>query len=86
MLKHEYLICMDIHKKLKEEVRGTVFAIIDTDTLVVHINGVRGINYKYEYKNISYEMIGRDLRDYDKIVNDILTKYKKFILNKFFGR
>lgn len=86
MLKHEYLVCMDLHRLIKDKVTGTVFAVIDNDTLVVHINGPRGINYKHEYKNISCEMIGRDLRDYDKVVNIILDSYKEFVMNKFFRR
>lgn len=86
MYKHEYLICMDLHKKIKEMVTGTVFIVIDNDTLVVHINGPRGINYKYEHANISYEMVGRDLANYDKIVNIILNKYEEFVMTKFFRR
>lgn len=86
MVKHEYLICMDLHKMIKEKVTGTVFAVIDDDTLIVHINGPRGINYKHEYKGISYEMIGRDLADYDKIAKIILNSYEEFVMRKFFRR
>lgn len=45
----------------------------------------RGIRYKYEYKGLSYEMIGREL-NYDKVVRIIVHNYKEFIIDKFFRR
>lgn len=38
MLKHEYLICMDVQKMLAENVTGSVFTTIINDNLMVNIN------------------------------------------------
>lgn len=38
MLKHEYLICMDIYNRLKDNINGSVFTTIVNDTLFVKIN------------------------------------------------
>ncbi len=38
MLKHEYLICMDICNRLREQVIGSVFTTISNDELIVNIN------------------------------------------------
>lgn len=38
MLKHEYLICMDLHNRLKEQITGSIFTTIINDTLIVNIN------------------------------------------------
>lgn len=85
MLKKEYLECIEIHKKIKEEVTGNVYITIKDDTLMVYINSFKGVKYRYEYKHISYEMIYGKLNS-DKIVRIIINDYRHFIMNKFFRR
>lgn len=85
MKKKEYLTCMELHKKLKEEIEGNIFITIENDTLIVHITGFRGIRFNYEIRHISYELIGYEL-NYEKIVRIITNEYKSFIINKFFRR
>lgn len=43
----------------------------------------KGIKFQYEYKGVSYEMIGRTL-NYEKVVRIILHDYKEFIIKRFF--
>ena len=86
MLKHEYLACLELHKRIKENILGDVFVSIDdNDTLIVYITGYRRIKYKYEHKYISYEMFGGEL-NYDKIVRIIMRDYNDFVTKKFFRR
>ena len=85
MLKHEYVTCMELHKRLKDKIIGHIFITIENDNLAVHINGGRGVRYDYVIRDISYEMFGYEL-NYDKIIKIILREYEEFILNRFFRR
>lgn len=86
MLRHEYLACLELHKRLKENILGDVFVSIDeNDSLIIHISAYRHMKYKYEYKHISFEMFGGEL-NYDKVVRIILHDYNEFIMRKFFRR
>ena len=85
MRKREYETCMELHKKLKEEIAGNIFITMENDTLIVHITGFRGVRFNYEIRHISYELIGREL-NYEKIVRIITNEYRSFIIDKFFRR
>lgn len=85
MLKHEYLACLELHRRIKEEIIGDVFTTINNDTLVIRILAERGIRYSYEYKNISFEMICGQL-NYDKIIGIFLREYKDYMMKRFFRR
>lgn len=88
MLKRkEYMICMEIHKKIKERITGNVFISIDNmDTLHVNIKSFRNIKFRYDYPGISYEMIDSYFINSDKIVNIILQNYKDSLMKIFFRR
>ena len=76
---------MEIYNKLKEYIEGSLFTTVINDTLVVHIYPLRGLKYKYEYKGLSYEIIGNEINT-DKIVRIIVNDYKDFIMKRFFRR
>lgn len=85
MLKYEYLACLQIYDQIKELITGTAFITIQNDILYINIDAGKGIKFKYEYKNISYELLGNEL-NCDKIVRIVMNEYKEFILNRFFRR
>lgn len=83
--KQDYVTCLELHKRLKEKVLGHVYITIDNEELTVVITGHRRLKYIHVMKDISYEMVYKDL-NYDKVVNIILNGYRDFILDKFIRR
>ena len=75
----------ELEESLKEKVLGHVYITIDNEELTVVITGHRRLKYIHVMKDISYEMVYKDL-NYDKVVNIILNGYRDFILDKFIRR
>ena len=46
MEKYDFITCMNLHKKLKERIKGGIFISIDNGQLSININGGRGIRYR----------------------------------------
>ena len=51
MEKYDFITCMNLHKKLKERIKGGIFISIDNGQLSININGGRG---NLLMKNILY--------------------------------
>lgn len=77
MEKHEFFKCMEIHKRLKEKVKAGIFIGINNGQMTISITGFRGVRFVKYINNIS------DWIDFDKIVDEIVYEYRKFILDKF---
>lgn len=77
MEKHEFFKCIELHKRLKEKVKGGVFIGMNNDTMTVSISGFRGIRYTKFYNNIPNWI------DYDKVADELYHDYRRFILEKF---
>ena len=80
MEKHEFFKCIELHKRLKEKVKGGVFIGMNNGTMTVSISGFRGVRYTKFYNNLP------DWIDYDKVSDEIAYDYRKFILDKFLNR
>lgn len=78
MKKYDFIICMNLHKKLKEKIKGSVFIGIDNGQMSININGARGIKYR-SYIN---ELPGRN--DIERYAEYIEKDYRNFINEKFF--
>lgn len=79
MEKYDFIKCMNIHKKLKELIRGEVNITMETKTrMSISINGTRGIKYRSYIDNVPEKI------DIDKYVDHIIGDYEDFILEKYF--
>lgn len=87
MSKIEYIACMNLHKKLKEKINGNIFiSIASDDTLFINLRTFRGLRYTYKFPNISYEIIGSEFINPDKIINMFLNDFKDCLLKIYFRR
>lgn len=77
MEKHEFFKCMEIHKRLKEKVKAGIFIGMNNGQMTISITGFRGVRFVKYINDIS------DWIDFDKIVDEIVYEYRKFILDKF---
>ncbi len=77
MEKYEFFKCMELHKRLKEKVKAGIFIGINNGSMTISITGFRGVRFVTYLNDISGWI------DYDKIVDDIVLKYKDFIFKKF---
>lgn len=78
MEKYDFIICMNLHKILKNKIKGSVFISIENGQMSININGARGIKYR-SYIN---ELPGRN--DIEKYADYIEKDYRNFINEKFF--
>ena len=81
MCDFEYLICTEIHKKLKEKVKGTVWVKVYNNELHVTIkNG--DINYEFVACNFAKQVMEGVCSDF--IVYAVTTEYKHYLHNYYF--
>ena len=80
MLKEEYLECMNLHKKLKEKIKGSIFIKIENNILSIYIDTKKKVKYRKDIYNVSSK------RDIDEIAEMIEGEYRGFINNKFFHK
>lgn len=78
MEKYDFIKCMNLHKKLKDRIKGGIFISIDNDQMSININGSRGIKYRSFINDIPKYM------DVDKYADSIEEDYRQFIYEKFF--
>lgn len=78
MLKNEFFKSMELHKILKERIRGRIFVTFDGSILNININPGKGIIYTRVINDISNRVNVQDL------ANEIEFDYRRFILKKYF--
>lgn len=78
MEKHWYYMCMDLHKKLKEKIKGGIFITMQDGILTVNINAGRGIRYRRNITEITRNI------DVDKLADQLVLDYRHFLENSFF--
>ena len=79
MTRGEYLTCVNLHKALKDRIKGKIFTTINEGTLTVNINAVKGFYYTTNINNLAKHV------NVEYMANDIMHGYRKFILEKFFN-
>lgn len=87
MSKFEYIACMNLREKLRDRINGNIFiSIKENDTLLISIRSFRGLRFIFTYPSISYEIIGQNFINPDKIINKFLNDYKKYLEKIYFRR
>lgn len=81
-MEYEWLFTTSLHMKLKERLVGKVFTRVYNDELYVEIN---------TYGNLTFVMYIDDFANKvqegwttDEAVEEIVKKYKRYIINRFF--
>lgn len=78
MEKYDFIKCMNLHKKLKDKIKGGIFISIESGQMAININAGKGIRYR-SYIN---QLPGKN--DIDKYADYIERDYRKFIEEKYF--
>lgn len=73
----KFFKCMKIREKLKEKIKAKIFIGLNNNTMTINITGFRGVSFVKYINDIS------DWIDFNKIVDDIVYEYRRFILDKF---
>ncbi len=85
MMDYEQLFAMNLHQKLRERVKGKVFCVVNQNNiLVVKIKSRGDWKFSMEFDNFSDRFLNGFTTDY--AMYDILSKYRKFITNRYFIR
>lgn len=79
MEKYDFITCMNLHKKLKERIKGGIFISIVNGQLSININGGRGIRYR-SYIN----ELPRGKEQIQTYADSIEKDYRSFINEKYF--
>lgn len=79
MEKYDFIICMNLHKILKNKIKGGIFISITNEQLCININAGRGIHYKSYINNLPNNK--NELQRYAKSIE---YDYRKFINEKYF--
>ena len=77
MVKHEYF---ELHKLLKERIKGSIYVGINKGEATVNITGFKGITYKLRLDDIRNNKSIKDMAD------EIERRYHGFIMSKFLIR
>lgn len=79
MEKYDFITCMNLHKKLKERIKGGIFISIDNGQLSININGSRGIRYRSYINDLP-----RGKEQIQTYADSIERDYRSFINEKYF--
>lgn len=83
MMDYEYLFSMNLHQKLREKVIGKVFCRVnDENELYVKIESLGDLKFSTTIDNFSERVLNGYSTEY--AVYEIMSKYEKFIHNKYF--
>ena len=83
MLDYEYLFTTNLHSKLKENIKGGIFAKVnENDSLVVEIKRKDGNNFGVSFTDFSNRVIKGFTTEY--AAYEVMKKYKKFVMSQFF--
>lgn len=87
MSKIEYIACMNLREKLRDRINGNIFiSITSDDKLFICVRSFRGLKFIFTYPDISYEIIGQNFINPDKIINKFLNDYKEYLERIYFRR
>lgn len=79
MEKYDFIRCMNLHKKLKERIKGHIFISIDENrTLSVNIKGPHRLLYKCNIDDTSKSITE------ERLANEIEADYRSFVKEEFF--
>lgn len=79
MEKYDFITCMNLHKKLKEKIKGGIFISIVNGQLSININGGRGIRYRSYINDLP-----RGKEQIQTYADSIEKDYRSFINEKYF--
>lgn len=81
MSKPDYLYTyqMMIHDKLKRQIKAKIYVTIDYDRLYISIQN-SDFTYNYEMRNIEESILNGFPTD--RIVGNVISKYKEYIFNE----
>lgn len=79
MDKKNFSLCMNLHKLLKEKIKGRIFVTFYMGTLTIHINAGKGIKYS---RNLNEDLTRYN---FEKMADFIEYDYRKFIREIFFN-
>lgn len=81
MEKYDFIKCMNLHKKLKEKIKGNIFISLDKNSnFLININGPKRLMYRCNIEDMSKNA------SIDQIAEKIEEDYKNYILEKYFIR
>ena len=78
MEKHWFFMCKNLHKNLKERIKGGIFVTMNEGVLSININAGRGIRYRRNITEIPWNI------DITELTEQIILDYKMFLNNRFF--
>lgn len=79
MEKYDFITCMNLHRKLKERIKGGIFISIDNGQLSININGGREIRYRSYINDLP-----RGKEQIQTYADSIERDYRSFINEKYF--
>lgn len=81
MEKYDFIKCMNLHKKLKDRIKGNIFiSITENNNMIININGPHRLRYRSNINDIPKDI------SIDKLANEIECDYKNFITETYFTR
>lgn len=84
MAEAEFLFTTKLHEKLKEVIIGSVFVrVVYGDKLYIKIESLGGIVFSLYIEDFSPKI--RNGLTTDDVAHEVVSKYKKYVLNKFFN-
>ena len=78
MNEYDFFKCMNIHKRLKQYIKGHIFITLQDRTMKVCINAPRHIHYEKEIDDIPYRI------NFDSYTEDILNDYRDYLRKKVY--
>ena len=79
MEKYDFIICMNLHKILKNRIKGGIFISIENGQMSININGARGIRYRCYINELP-----KRKEEVQTYADSIERDYRQFINEKFF--
>ncbi len=75
----DYIFSIELHKKLKEKIRGRIFCKVENDALHIRID-MDDLWFETEYDNLAKRVCFGLTSDY--IAYEVCQKYEKFLINR----
>lgn len=75
----DYIFSVELHKKLKEKIRGRVFCKVENDVLHIRID-MDDLWFETEYDDLAKRVCFGLTTDY--IAYEVCQKYEKFLINR----